>query len=110
MTENELNETLNEIHVEIQTALDLARQDLLKSERKHKVVSGSKQKLNQLKQNFDEVEQLKIERSVPMWINEPKSGAFVSFTEAEKSFEPLLSITTGGKWGQPPFMLEFRHA
>lgn len=94
MTPEEIKSSLSQIHLEIQTALDLAKSGLLKSERKHKVVSETKQKLNELKLHFGEVEQLKIECAVPQWINEPKHGLFISESDAQKGLEPLMTITT----------------
>ncbi len=93
MTPEELKNSLSKIHIDIQTALDLAKEGLLKGEREHEVVSGTKNKLNELKPHFGEVEQLKIERALPMWINEPKSGIFISEAIAQKALEPLLKIT-----------------
>ncbi len=94
MTPEEIKNILSQIHLDIQTALGLAKQGLLKSEREHVVVSETKKKLNKLKPHFGEVEQLKIERAVPMMINMPKSGVFIPEDSARKQLEPLLNITT----------------
>lgn len=93
MNQEEITKNLSEIYLEIQTALDIAKNGLLKSERMHKVVSETKQKLNMLKPHFSEIDQLKIERAVPMGINEPKHGVFVSENSAVKALEPLMNIT-----------------
>jgi hypothetical protein len=93
MTPEETLNELNQIHTGIQTALDLAKEGLLKSEREHQVVSESKRKLLELKPNFGEIEQLKIERAVPTWLNMPKTGFFVQEGTARKALEPLLNIT-----------------
>lgn len=94
MTSEEINRSLSQIHLEIQTALDLAKNGLLKSERKHKVVIETTQKLNELKPHFGDMEQLKIDRAVPKWINEPRPGLFISESDAQKGLEPLMTITT----------------
>ncbi len=94
MNQDEITKNLSEIYLEIQTALDIAKNGLLKSERKHKVVSETKQKLNMLKPYFGEMEQLKIEHAVPQCINEPKHGLFISESDAKKGLEPLMAITT----------------
>lgn len=93
MTTEEIKNVLSQIHLDIQSALDLAKQGLLKGEKEHEIVSGTKNKLNELKPHFGEVEQLKIERAVPMWINQPKSGIFIPEASARKALEPLLNIT-----------------
>lgn len=93
MTTEEIKNVLDQIYLDIQSALDLAREGLLKSEKEHDIVSDTKDKLNKLKSDFGEVEQLKIEKAVPMWINEPKSGIFISEDNARKKLEPLLNIT-----------------
>ena len=94
MTPEEIKNVLSQIHLDIQTALELAKDGLLKGEREHKVVSETKEKLDKLKSHFGEVEQLKIERAVPMIINIPKSGVFIPEDSARKQFESLLNITT----------------
>lgn len=93
MTTEEIKNVLSQIHLDIQSALDLAKKGLLKGEKEHEIVSGTKNKLNELKSHFGEVEQLKIERAVPMWINQPKSGIFIPETSAREALEPLLKIT-----------------
>lgn len=93
MTTEQVKEVLFQIYLDVQTSLDLAKDGLLKGEKEHEIISGTKNKLNELKSYFGEVEQLKIERAVPAWINQPKSGIFISEDNARKSFEPLLNIT-----------------
>lgn len=82
MNQEEITKKLSEIYLEMQTALNLAKNNLLKSERMHKVVSETKQKLNQ-----------------------PKHGFPISESNAQKELEPLMSITTeliGVTGGQVP--------
>jgi len=93
MTHEELNTKLSKIYTDIQTALDLARQGLLKSERKHQVISNSNQGLLGLKAEFGEVEQLRMEKAIPDMILMPRSGRFVSEEDAKKDLTPLLEIT-----------------
>jgi hypothetical protein len=93
MTTEEIKDILSQIHLDIQSALDLAKESLLKGEKEHEIVSETKNKLNALKPHFGEVEQLKIERAVPMWLNQPKSGIFIAEATARKALEPLLNIT-----------------
>ena len=90
----EIKNILNSIYIDIQTALDLSKEGLLKGEREHNVITKTINELSKLKPHFGEVEQLKIERAVPKWINQPKSGIFIPEASARKSLEPLLNITT----------------
>lgn len=93
VTSEDLLNKLGQTYTEIQTALDLAKDALLKSERKHQVISNSKQALLELKHEFGEVDQLKMDRIIPQFIWEPKSGIFVSEEDAKKDLIPLLEIT-----------------
>lgn len=89
-----IKEILSQIHIELQTVLDLAKDNLLKGEREHDVIVRTKNSLNEIKSSFGEIEQLKIERAIPMWINEPKSGVFLQEDGVKRKIEPLLRITS----------------
>lgn len=93
MTTEQVREILSKMYLDVQTALDLAKEGLLKGEKEYEIISGTKNKLNEVKLYFGEIEQLKIERAVPMWISQPKSGIFINESDARKGLEPLLNIT-----------------
>lgn len=94
MTPEQITNILNQIYIDIQTVLDLAKEGLLKSERKHSCILNIKKQFQEIKPYLAEIEQLKIERIIPVFINDPKTGVFVSENETRQCFEPLLELTT----------------
>jgi hypothetical protein len=65
---------------------------LLKNERHHEVVQNTYAKLKEIKPDLGEVEQLKIERIIPMWTNEIKIGIFLNESQARKPVNPLIDL------------------
>jgi len=94
MTSEEIKNKLEEIYIDIQSAFDLSKKDLLTGEREHNVKMKTINELTKLKPNFGEIEQLKIERVIPKWTNQPKSGIYIPEADAQKSLGPLMNITT----------------
>lgn len=83
--------SLQKIHTELTTAIELANQDLLKSDKEHALVLKTKESLSKLKPNLDEISQLKIEKMNFGWTMEPKPG-FINKAGAEKNLIPLLKL------------------
>jgi len=94
MTKDEISLTLIELHTELQNILGLAKQGLLKNERHHETVQNTYKKLKEIKLELGEIEQLKIERIIPMWTNEVKTGIFLNENQARKPIDPLIELLT----------------
>ncbi len=94
MTKEEISQVLIELHAELKTVLGFAEQGLLKNERHHEVVQNSYKKLKEIKAGLGEVEQLKIDRIIPVSTNMIKSGIFLNEQQARKQVDPLINLIT----------------
>ena len=74
--------------------LSLGQEGLLKSERMYGTIYSVEDKLREISQSLDERSRLSVEKVIPMWRNEPKTGIFVRYEEVEKRTTPLRTLLT----------------
>jgi hypothetical protein len=89
----ELENELKELIAELDAALKLAEEGLLKAERHFQTKHGVEDKLKALSRGLDERSQLLIEKATSGWRSEPKPGVFVGSKEASDML-PLRQLIT----------------
>lgn len=89
MTNKELIEKLTSHLNEINEMLSLGDLGLLKSEELHKIKHSIEDALKTYKPFFEKIEALKIEKTIPQWRNDPKSGIFLNAGQVNPELQPL---------------------
>lgn len=89
MTNKEIIEKLTSHLNEINEMLSLGDLGLLKSEELDKTKHGIEDALKTYKPFFEKIEALKIERIIPQWRNDSKSGMFLNAVQVNSELQPL---------------------
>jgi len=74
--------------------LSLGKDGLLKSERMYGTIHAVEDKLKEISSSLDERSCLSIEKVIPMWRNQPKTGMFVRSEDVQKRTTPLRALLT----------------
>lgn len=89
MTDKEITEKLQNFLFEINEMLSLGDLGLLKSEELHNTKSRIEDELKVMKTLFGKVESLKIEKTIPMWRNVPRTGLFLNSSQVNPQLSSL---------------------
>lgn len=87
-----LRQEISDLLKQVDKILSLASEGLLKSERLSETKYKVEDKLKELSNNFDENDQLLIEKNIPKLRNLPKHGIFVDSNQAINKITPLRTL------------------
>mgnify|MGYP000919548853 FL=1 len=82
-------ELLKKLIQEIDQALSLSNQELLKSSELYDLESGIYALLNEIRDTFGDIQSRKIEKATPLWKTVPRAGSYAKLEEAVKKLLPL---------------------
>lgn len=115
MTDKEILEKLQGHLLEINEMLSLGDLGLLKSEELHNTKSRIEDELKAMETSFAKFESLKIEKTIPMWRNEPKTGMFLNSGQVNPQLSPLhilvqelIKVKGGGEQVAPVAVPELK--